>query len=183
MADIVLTTKQLEDIFQALTVTLTGLNNDSGVRVSWPTAGAPGWKIDEDIAFIRVTPANDPFAQQVETEYLPGQNPNLDTEKSYSRVYQVQWILYGPNSSDYADLLRSGLFKESTKSTLKVNNLYMITDVPVPQRMPELFNGRWWERADLSARFNEFVVRKSTVPTLESANITVVTDSGHEEVI
>jgi len=184
MADIVLTIKQLEDIFQALTVTLTGLNKEAGVRISWPTVGAPGWKITEDIAFIRVAPVNDPFAQQIETGYqVDGPNPDLLAERSYNRVHSVQWILYGPSSLDNADILRSNLFTESTKSTLKANNLSLVTEVPVPQRFPESFNGQWWERADLSARFNELVIRKSTVSTIESANITVVTDDGYKEVI
>lgn len=45
--DTILTLKQLEDIFRGVTCTLLGLDptdplNDSKVRISWPTGGAPG---------------------------------------------------------------------------------------------------------------------------------------------
>ena len=72
MADIILTLKQLEDIFRNLTCTILGLNpvdpiNASRVRVAWPTSGAPGWKITEDVAFLRVRSAGNEYSRQRDT--------------------------------------------------------------------------------------------------------------------
>ncbi len=184
MADTVLSITQIENIFQALTASITSLDEDSGVRISWPVSGAPGWKITDDVSFIRVTPVGDPYTQQRETTYEnEGQETSLSAKTIYTRVYQVQWIFYGPESVSNAQLIRDGLYKKENRELLKESNLYMILDVPQPQRIPELFNGQWWERADFSARFNEKVTLKSTVQTLESVNIIAVTDSGHQEVI
>lgn len=183
MADTALTIQQLENIFQSLTATLTGLDPNSGVRIAWPQDGAPGFPISGNFAFVRVTPANDQYIQQRETSYQSnGINPLL-TATSYTRVHRVQWVLYSSTGADYADILRDGLYHADTISTLKASNLFMVLDVPAPSRIPELFNGQWWQRADLSARFNELVTRNSTVPYLASVNITVKSDDGAKGVI
>ena len=62
--DTVLTLKQIEDIFFAETCKMLGLDptlpeNQGKVRFAWPTDGSPGWSIDEDIVFLRITPIDD----------------------------------------------------------------------------------------------------------------------------
>lgn len=179
MADTILTFNQAEDFFQGFTLELLGIapngpNIDKRVRIGWPTKGAPSWKINEDIAFLLIGYDNDPITQQQETTYQNNDATSLKTELSYTRVIRVQWVFYGPNSSDDADKLRSGLYRSETKERLGVSNLAAIFDSNAPMRSPELYNGQWWERSTYYARFNEKVIRRSTIQIIESADVTIV---------
>ncbi len=185
MADQILTLAQLNSAFQSLTATLTGLDPNSGVRLRWPTNGVPGWGVAADVAFMSVTTSNEPIIQQRETDYQgdAGDGVNVNVQDSYSRVHEVSWMIVGPNSYANAEALRSGLYSQSAHDTLAALNLFMVLDVPAVTRVPELFNGQWWERCDISARFNEAVARAYTVPYLVSSQVTVIDDSGDQEVI
>jgi hypothetical protein len=180
MADTILTLKQLEDIFRDFTCITLGLNptdpaNNSKVRLAWPTGGAPGWKITEDVTFLKVSSANNPYAKLRDTEYTPNTNSDINKITSYTLPRQVSWIFYGPNSFDNIETIRNGLFHSDI---LKKSNLYLVVDVPVPVRCPELFNGRWWERSDFSATFYETVRRQGTIPTIKGVNIKIKTEGG-----
>jgi hypothetical protein len=183
MVDVILTLAQLQALFQSLTVSLTGLDDDRGVRLSWPTRGQPDWKITEDVAFIRITTSSEPIIAQRDTVYSPNDDTSVQETTSYTRVHRVSWIIYGPNAYDNSQALRDGLYSQAAHDTLAASNLYMVLDVPAVSRAPEPFNGQWWERCDLSARFNEGVTRGAVVPALASAQIIVVSDDGTEEVI
>ncbi|WP_206923025.1 phage neck terminator protein [Alicyclobacillus suci] len=176
MADTVLTQVQLEDIFQSLTSQLLGTTDPSAVRITWPKDGAPSWSIDDDVCFVSVTPSDNSYTRQLQTDYSPLDQESLNSTLAYTAGVRVSWTLYGPNSSDNADLIRATLFSDSTKSTLISNDLALITDVPMPIRQPELFNGEWWNRATLYADFNHLVKRQSTVPYLQSADVLVSAD-------
>jgi hypothetical protein len=184
LADIVLTLKQIEDLFQSLTCTLLGLNpaapsSQDKVRIAWPTGGAPAWKINQDIAFLRINLVPDPYTQQRETSYQQDTaGVAVNVVASYTRVHSVQWVVYGPNSFENAETIRNGIFLFATKSTLAAKNLHLILDVPPVVRLPELLNGQWWQRADLQAKFNEKVTRYSTVPFITGTGIKIYTENG-----
>jgi len=181
MADTILTLKQLEDIFRNLTCTLLGLNpsspaNNSKVRLAWPTGGSPGWKITEDVMFLRVRSVGNEYSKQRDTEYTPSSDSQVNEITSYTLPRLVSWTAYGPNSFDNIETIRNGLFKAG--STLRASNLHLVIDVPVPVRCPDLFNGQWWERSDLSATFYETVRRQGTIPTIRGVNIKIKTEKG-----
>ena len=181
MADTILTLKQLEDIFRNLTCTLLGIDpanpaNNSKVRLAWPTGGAPGWKITEDVAFLRVVATNNSYSKQRDTEYTPNSDSEVNEITAYTRPLQVSWTLYGPNSFDNIETIRNGLFK--AKDALSASNIALVIDVSVPMRCPELFNGQWWERSDFSATFYETVRRQGTIPTIQGVNIQIKTEEG-----
>lgn len=178
MADTILTLRQIEDFYQDLTTRLLGLNSalpvsQKRVRVSWPTGGAPGWKIDEDVTFLSVMHEPDPIAQQMDVTYRPGPI-EADRIVTYTRVYRVGWICYGPNSFEDADRIRSGLYLPDTKMALARSNLALVPDAGLPVRSPELYSGRWWERVSYSAKFNELVTKHSDVPYIESADWQII---------
>ncbi len=182
MADTILTRQQIEDLFWTLTCQLLGLDptnltNASAVRIAWPTDGAPAWAISDDVVFLRVTPGGGPIIQQRDMTYAEGTVETANVTTSYTRVWDASWIVYGPNSSENADLIRSGLYGVD----LSANNLYLVLDLPNPQRAPELFDGRWWERSDFAAQFNELVQRQGTVPTISGVNIQIETEGGVTE--
>lgn len=178
MADIVLKLKDIEDFFQEITcemlrIDLSKKENQSKVRIAWPTGGAPGWKINDDICFLRITPIDDAMTRQLNICYDPVKNDAPYTKKKvgYTRVHKINWTLYGPNSYDNADIIRHLIFDFDYMKKFKEKNLFLITDVPMPTRLPELYNGQWWERTDFSATFNEGVTRESEVPYIKSADI------------
>ena len=180
MANTILTLKQLEDIFRNLTCTLLGLNpadpaNASRVRVAWPAGGAPGWKITDDVVFIRIRSIGNEYSKLRDTEYTPSGESDVNKITSYTLPRSVSWTLYGPNSFDDIETIRDGLF---SSNTLKLSNLHLVVDVPIPVRCPELFNGQWWERSDFSAIFNEKVTRRESIPTIQGANIKIKTEEG-----
>jgi hypothetical protein len=156
-------------------MTLLGFDPDDPakqdrVRIEWPAVGAPAWKRDEDVCFLQVTLTSDLYAQQVESEYTAA---GLLIQ-SFTEVAAVTWIFYGPNSFDDSRKVRAGLFKPSTFETLSLQDTFLVTDVPEPVRSPELFNGQWWDRSNLFARFNIKSTTQETVPSLASADIRVV---------
>ncbi|WP_321993225.1 phage neck terminator protein [Clostridium butyricum] len=178
MEDIVLKLREIEDFFQEITCEMLGFDiskkeNQNKVRIAWPTGGAPGWKINDDICFLRITPVDDSMTRQLNICYDPVKNNEAYTKKQvgYTRVHKINWTLYGPNSYDNADIIRHLIFDNNYMKKFKEKNLFLITDVPMPTRLPELYNNQWWERTDFSATFNEGVTRISEVPYITSAEI------------
>jgi hypothetical protein len=188
MADIYLTISQLEQIFASLTLTMLNIlfdpttqstNKNSPVRISWATDGAPAWNISDDVTFVKVLPDNDDYNKIRDMEYTPitGDNANVNQAMSYTRVIRVIWTIYGPNSEDNAQEIRDQMFYQSIHDTLADNNLYMITEIDEPVRAPELYCNQWWERVDMSVRFNELVTRNITIPYIAEIPITMTTGS------
>lgn len=184
MADQILKLTELEDFFADVTYKILGLDptlaaNKGKVRLTWPSNGAPSWKITDDVVFLRVTPIDDKQARTLNIIYDTNSidNINLKKETGYTRVHKIDFTFYGPNSYDNADLIRYTLLEpNSYKDEFKNKNLFIIPDIPMPTRLPELYNGQWWDRTDFSANFNEAVIRRSLVPFIESTEIKLVTN-------
>lgn len=177
--DTVLTLRQIEDIFATETCKMLGIDpdlpeNKGKVRLTWPTKGAPGWKIDEDVVFIRVTPEDDKIARHQDILYKDVSNDYVLKEVGYTRVHKVDWTLYGPNSYDNADKIRFKILSQDYFEDFKKSNLFLITDVSMPTRLPELFNGQWWERTDFTASYNELVVRRSQLNYILGTDIRLI---------
>lgn len=183
MNDTIHTLKELEDLFFEWTCYMMGLDstkeeNQSKVRIAWPISGAPTWSIDEDVCFIRVTPIDDNYARTLDRVTLEIPNSeNMKKETGYTRVIKIDWCFYGPNSFDIADKVRFKIFDHDLNEKYRKEHLGLVTDVSMPQRVPELYNNQWWDRTDFTARFNELVVRRSEIPTFDlSEGFTLITD-------
>lgn len=175
MTDTALSLTKIEDIFWNCTIQNLGLDpggkeSQKRIRIGYPAEGAPAWKRHENVGFIVVSFANDPITQQVELSYRKTSEMTADHISSYTRVIQVSWTFYGPESFDDADKVRAGLYR----SPILFSPLHLVTDVSSLIRLPELFSGQWWERTSFTARFNEQVVRSSSVNYIKSADIRVV---------
>lgn len=183
MADQVLKLKEIEDFFFQITCKMLNIDstkekNQGKVRIAWPTDGAPGWKINDDVVFLRITPEDDKMTRHLNIIYNPDEDDRayLKRKTGYTRVHKIDWTLYGPNSYDDADLIRYLIFDFDYMKQFKKKNLFLITDVPMPTRLPEFYNGQWWERTDFSATFNEGVVRESKVPYITSTDFKIIKD-------
>ncbi|TWH46335.1 hypothetical protein [Sporomusa sp. KB1] len=184
MADLILTTEQLEDLFWKVTMLMLGFNPDEyndpdnpptfmPVRISWPTEGAPAWKIHEDVAFLRIDEEDDEINILRDNVLQAGDEDSANQTTGQTRVIRVHWLLYGPNSWNNASKIRRLLYDEPYREPLTANQVFLIPRVKTPQRLPELFGGRWWERADVAASFNTLVRYDSTVPYIKSAEVTI----------
>ena len=180
MGDTVLTLHQIEDIFFNETCKMLNLDptlpeNQGKVRLVWNSDGQPGWSVDEDIVFLRITPQDDKIARPQDILYNTNASDYALKEVGYTRVHKVDWTLYGPNSYDNADLIRYKVLSKDYLEDFRKSNLFLITDVTMPVRLPELFNGQWWERTDFSASYNELVVRRSQLPYILGTDIRLIT--------
>jgi hypothetical protein len=173
-----LTQTQIENTFQVLTTEILGEGTDpnSAVRISWPTRGATGWEITDDVVFLRATISDDRVNRSRDRSHANPTDGSLTETVTYIRVWKIDFLLYGPNSLDHARLIKSALFMAWTQTTLAASNLAIVLDVADPRRMPELFEAEWWERSDFSARFNELVTEVGSVPAIASIEIDLYTE-------
>ena len=196
MSDTINTLQNLNIIFQNLIIDILGFVKTGSplayseaafkaVRVSWPTTGAPSWKITDDVCLIKVAEQDDNYNRLRESKYenITGDTENIASETWYTRVIGLDLVLYGPNSWTNAMLVRDSIYKYESQTTLKDSNLHLIPDISSPVRFPELFSSQWWERVDLSMRFNELVIREDTIPTIKSVEVIIGTDLGAEKTV
>lgn len=174
MADIINTLKQLEDAVRdvinlSLGIDLVHPDGSGMVRIAWPPDGAPAWQITDDIMFVKVSTVNDSYSKQRDVTYDPNTSSDVKATTCYTRVIRASITAYGPNSFDHLESVRSGFF--SNAEELSKHNLYLVLDVTSPTRMPELFNGQWWDRSDLSLYLYEKVTKQAVVPAIGSANL------------
>jgi hypothetical protein len=174
MSNLIWTRKELETIFWRWTIDALGVEEEQ-VRKSWLTEGAPMWKNQEDVIFLRVSDMDDPYNRQTDVRYTPN-GEFLKRSQEYTRVHEVYWVVYGPNSYDNAEKIRYTLFGDG--DFLRKNRLFLVTDVPAPRRVPEPHDGQWWERSDLTAHFNEFVRIESATPPIIGVEIRTITEKG-----
>ena len=145
-------------------------------RIDWPTGGAPGWKISDDVTFIRAVETDDEYNRLRDLKVTTIDADTLQEEITYTRVWEVSFVCYGPNSFDNARNLKSSLLRSTP--TLAAANLYPVSDIPAPQRVPELFSGQWWERTDISFRLNEQVTETEVINSIASAEVLISTAAG-----
>lgn len=173
----VLNLMQLQDLLFTFTVGATGLD-PKAVRHSYQSNNQPAHLISENLVYINIMPVDDPIDKPRHITYSSATNPNTNQTTSYTRLFAVDWVIYGPNGLTIADDIRYGLFLETLRGPLKSSGLYPLTGVPAPQRGPYEFNNQWWERYDLRAYINVETTRSLLVPTLASSSVDLYTEDG-----
>lgn len=187
------------------------------VRRSWPTDGAPDWKINDDIVFMQLTETAEDIMQPVDTvikeysqdivcpapaefqftgqypvfyvappppflrsEVYTGMSPEQMGENTQrllvlltatTRTFQVRLNAYGPACYEALMKIRFELLRG--RFNLRTNKIYIVPGKDAIQYAPELFQGRWWKRANLILTFNVLMVIDSTVEVIEEVNVTV----------
>jgi hypothetical protein len=82
---------------------------------------------------------------------------------------------YGPNATSNASLLRDGFFFDQNRAALFSAGIGL-TEISRIAVLPELYNNKWWQRADLSILFKREVRRIYPVLNLLSAKGTLTDD-------
>ena len=193
-ANTILSLGELNAIFQDLTVSMLGRGTPAGptdplyrmVRIAWPTEGQPGFGIAEDVTFVSWRERYHVYNQIRESQisqFTDSPGWTLNRAVHYTRMIDVRWVIYGPNSYANSQLIRDGLFSPEGRAGLKAQNLYLTGAIPTPNRAPELFEGQWWERVDMNAMFNELVILNYAVPSIKTVDVMLQTDTGITETI
>src|SRR5882762_2068569 len=155
----ILTSSAISDIeifrlLQPLTCDMLGLaaldpSRDFAVRRAWQQAGAPAWKITENVISIRSTLTANWYDQLRDVVTARNDDTTIVSNIEYTRVWSIRFTGYGPVIFDKIRLIRSALLLDWTHDTLSLSNLYLMTNMDTPVRNPELFEGQWWDRTDL----------------------------------
>jgi len=182
-----LTPDTLQKLMQTVTQTALGVSNTdyASVRVGWQQQGQPAWGINEDVVILNAVEDDDPYNRVRDQKTALNDSASVILLTTYTRVWRVMWTFYGPNSFDRARQLRSAMLAtgvappaQTAHDVLALSNVYLVTDLTAPQRVPELYEKQWWERVDFSCQFNEFVTEAPIVPSVASAEIIVEDSSG-----
>lgn len=147
------------------------------VRTEWPQEGAPAWGINEDICFIRATPADTPFSNVRDNIYAPNDSESITKQMAYTQPWDLHFCLYGPNCADRLRLIVSALSLDWAHDSLAQIDLYVVPRWNRPVYAPELFQGQWWPRADVTLQFNELVNESLVAPSAVGVAVTLVKEN------
>lgn len=153
------------------------------IRIAWQQQGQPAYRITDDVCIVSAVPDNDPFSQVRDQLIAPNDDVSLAQQMAYTQVWKLHFTLYGPNSADRARLIVSAMALDWTHDLLAQSNLYAVTQWNRPRYLPELYQGQWWQRADVDLRFNELVNESIIVSSAAGVNVTLDTDTGLSETV
>lgn len=163
----------LEELFWQMTSQVLSENfPQDKIRLTYSTDGQPGWKMDEDIVFIRLFEREDEYAKQLDSIYT-AERATVIKKSARTRVWEAQYVVYGPNANTNINKIKDGVFRQDIKRFLSASGVFLIPNLPPCRRVPELFAGQWWNRWDLSLAFNElYRLTDEDVGRIESVSIT-----------
>lgn len=166
--------EQFEDIMQGSIVRILGwaLTKNNDVRIGWQTTGAPAWDIEKDMVFITAVPQTSPYSRE-HSIIVENGSPDINISTGFTRVMKLQVICYGKNATENAYKILLGMFKEVPRQELVKEKIFFLPDADAPKRVPELFEGQWWERSDLELFFNELIVDDQQMNAVESVDVEV----------
>lgn len=176
-----LTVAQINLILQQLSLGMMGQTvnpTNDFVRIAWPTEGAPFSDVSEDICYLSCVPRDHSYDKIRDRSNESASDPNLEEIWTYTRVWEIRWVLYGPNSTDYARALRSALYQDYFTEALQNSQLFPESDFPQPIRVPEQINGQWYERVDFKCLMYEFIQETILRQTVESVEVIVKNSDG-----
>jgi hypothetical protein len=151
------------------------------VRRSWPTDGGPDWKLTDNVVFMQCTEAAEDIMQPID-ERWQSEGRDFFRESASTRTIQLRLNAYGP--ACYESLLKLRLELLRGRPKLKKQKIYIIPGKDSIQYAPELFQGRWWKRADLTLYFNVLISVESIVKAIEEVNVTIkANEPGTSDVI
>ena len=138
------------------------------VRHSWPKGGAPDWRIDDDVVFMQLSEAEDDINRPVEDEWLE-KGDDLTRRQGITRVFNLKLNAYGPHC--YDNLLRIRMEFLRGIDAMKKEKVYLVPERTAIVRAPELFQSRWWNRADTNLKLNVLFVSDTDVKAITSVRV------------
>ena len=168
----------LEILFYRAFMSLLGYDPEAAyerpaVRRSWPTMGQPDWSFEEDVLFYQCTFIDGQDVSQPLHDFWQDDKDKVDLilHQEQTRVLQVQMIAYGPNGATNLDNIRTAIY--NGVPLLRRAGVYVVPGNEAPKYAPELFQARWWRRADMTLIFNVAKSYDTIVKTITSVPVTV----------
>ncbi len=172
-----LTRKEITRLFYRASMTALGFDPDKKygvtkppVRLTYSTYGKPDWSIGEDVIFIAFATMADETTQPIHETWKDAGRDLIRTHGA-NRVIRVSFTAYGPSCYDNLIKLRHAFMDGS--SILRKADIMLIPDESVPQYAPEMYQNMWWDRADISLRFNNTMTWEEDVKTIEEVPVTI----------
>lgn len=167
---------ELEILFYRAFMSLLGENPETTyerppVRRSWPTTGQPDWSFEEDVLFYQCAFVDGQDVSQPLHDFWQDSGEDLNRHQEQTRVLQVQMIAYGPNGATNLDNIRTAIY--NGVPLLRRAGVYVVPGNEAPKYAPELFQARWWRRADMTLIFNVAKSYDTIVKTITSVPIAV----------
>lgn len=164
--------QELEDYFAELLTNLTGLPEDK-VLLQHQPEGQPSSSKDQDVLYIEVTFVPDErenFKNRFKTYNT--ENEGYTFTQQAQRTLSVQFVFYGPNSSELATLVNEKVYFQDQKLSFQRNHLALVPDrTEGPLRMHENYNGQWYDRCDLTLYFYNTLQVEEEVGTFAEYDI------------
>jgi hypothetical protein len=171
-----LTPAQMNVLWQQLTCAVLGINpiDPSRVRINWQTQGQPFTPspAGPNVCYIACVPLDVEYSKVRDMDRAQVDNSPQQIVK-YTKGWRISWIFYGSDSEAQAQLVWSGMFQDYLNNQLDLSNLYLVTEFDTPQRVPEIINAQWWERADFSVTLYEQVTETLTTSAATSVEVKV----------
>lgn len=145
-------------------------NPNKFVRWRYPESGAPDWKISEDIVFLYLNEADDEYGKQRDSQYR-ADDGTVYKDTMRTRVWDLQCTAYGRNSYSLANQLKDGFFFEKVQRILSQKGIFIVPTLPACISAPDFFAGHWWERWDITIRFNEAYQTTENVGRIENVQV------------
>ena len=148
---------ELQDLFWDAASAITAdviKKPDKFIRWRYPEGGAPDWKISDDILFLYLAEADDDYAKQRDSLYREA-DETVYRDTARTRVWDLQVTAYGRRSYEIVNALKDGFFYEPVRRNLAQKDVSIVPNLPTCMQAPELFAGKWWDRWDITLRFNE----------------------------
>ncbi|WP_303229420.1 hypothetical protein [uncultured Dialister sp.] len=173
-----LTRREIMAAFYRATMTALGLDPDKEygktkppVRLTYPTHGAPDWTVKDDVVFLTYTDVSgDDTSQPVHEKWID-EETKLIRRHFTNRVIQIGFTAYGPNGYDNLLKIRHAFYDGSP--VLRAADLMLIPSPETPQYVPENYQNMWWDRTDMSLRFNNTMWWDETVSIIQRVDITI----------
>lgn len=172
------TLADLQSLIQQATVSITDLDGKN-VRIAFQGRNQPAHTIEQDIIYVSLKQISDDWGKYQEKIY----DPDYEQEQTfYTRVMECTWFCYGPNSFEFADAIRIGIYYPDIRAPLNRENVKPLVQPPNPDRVPYVFDTQWWERSDLKINFNVGTLRTNTTPWISSAEVDIYDEDGLQRV-
>jgi len=185
MQEIQKSVTEMEDMLAEVVCMIWGINKETingRIRVIWgsnvdtKSMSSPNLKTTEDICYIHVMPEDDAYNRQRHIQFVHLGGENMAAVDEHTDVHNILFVNYGNNAYDCARKIRNGLYRDDIRRFLRINRFPLVTDTPAIRRVPELVNGNWVNRVDVSAKFNQYVRLITEIGTIEQVGVTPVTD-------
>lgn len=140
------------------------------IRTTFNTDGQLAFGVHDDVIIMSLSEADDMYGHY--RQYASRQVGNKNyRDHAGTRIWDVRLTAYGPNSHSNLDRIRSGVLTLQSSRMLTPKDIYIVPTVPVIHRSPEIFGGQWYERADMTLRYNELYVFEEYVGRIDEVNI------------